>query len=146
MHSNGRLYWSSDLSVQSRHAYDRWCVSGRQSVMDLLNKFWYSPLPPLGARSRYRVEHIHADYTVLLHRLLKYVILASHLRHRHINVQHHSFRHCYSVLAISSLQSVRCCRSEHCGNLSCLFCIPVRVRLCFLNYISHISFFIICSF
>jgi len=99
--------------------------------MDLLNKFWYSPLPPLGARSRYRVEQIHADYTVLLHRLMKYVILASHLRHRHIDVQHHSFRHCYSVLAISSLQSVRCCRSEHCGNLSCLFCIPVRVRLCF---------------
>jgi len=43
--------------------------------MDLLNKFWYSSLPPLGPRPRYPVEYIHADYAVLLGRLMKYVIL-----------------------------------------------------------------------
>ena len=60
--------------MQNRRAYERWCVSGRQSIMDLLNKFWYSSLPPLGAKPRYSVEHIHADYAILLLRLMKYVI------------------------------------------------------------------------
>jgi len=58
--------------MQNRHAYERWCLNGRQSVMDLLNKFWYTSLPPLGPRPRYHVEHIHADYAVLLRRLMKY--------------------------------------------------------------------------
>jgi len=66
--------------VQSRRAYEKWCITGRQSIMDLLNKFWYSSLPPLGPRPRYPVEHIHADYTVLLSRLMKYVILPAMCR------------------------------------------------------------------